>query len=239
MRFYRSWQPVKAITFDLDDTFYDNHPYIRVAESKLREYLSQHIPQARDKDKTFWRKVRSDVICANPEFKNDMVLLRKTVLRKGLQQCGLIDGELEQTVESAYEHFYFHRSNFEVEPQIREVLCALAERYPLVAITNGNVDLEKIGIAPYFKLALHASVEQPMKPHPKMFQMAAEFLKLSPSDILHVGDNLEKDVGGALNMGFRAGWYAINRPMNINGELAGAIPDVEFSSLKELCDLLL
>ena len=29
MKFYRPLGPIKAITFDLDDTLYDNHPVIR------------------------------------------------------------------------------------------------------------------------------------------------------------------------------------------------------------------
>ena len=33
MKFYRPLRPFKAISFDLDDTLYDNHPIIEKAEN--------------------------------------------------------------------------------------------------------------------------------------------------------------------------------------------------------------
>ena len=35
MQFYRSFRSPKALTFDLDDTLYDNHPVILRAEQAM------------------------------------------------------------------------------------------------------------------------------------------------------------------------------------------------------------
>ena len=45
MRFYRPLGPVKAMTFDLDDTLYDNGPVIRAAEVSLQDYIVKHYPR--------------------------------------------------------------------------------------------------------------------------------------------------------------------------------------------------
>lgn len=39
MHFYRRWQPVAAISFDLDDTLYDNGPAIERAEQWMLSHL--------------------------------------------------------------------------------------------------------------------------------------------------------------------------------------------------------
>lgn len=238
MIFYRRWQPVKALTFDLDDTFYDNHPYIRAAVKEQFSFMHEHYPQTQDRSKAFWWDIRAQVVRDNPTYKSDMIRLRRSVLTRGLALCGLQGKDLDKAVEDIYEHFFYHRSNFMVRDQVKKVLGQLASQYPVIAITNGNVDLERIDIAEYFVQVLHASAEQPMKPDPCMFRKAQSHLGLLPEQILHVGDNLEKDVMGALNCGFRAGWYADNREMSLNNEDMTMLPDIEFSNLDELVALL-
>ena len=39
MRFYRRLQPFKAISFDLDDTLYNNTPVMAVTEAKMTSYF--------------------------------------------------------------------------------------------------------------------------------------------------------------------------------------------------------
>ena len=117
-------------------------------------------------------------------------------------------------------------------------MSSLAEKVPLVAITNGNVNLSQIGIDELFQLSLHAKENQPMKPHPCMFEKAAAHLNLPSKHILHVGDNLEKDIMGANQVGFQTAWYACNRSMNLAAEPVSTLPHVQLSSLEELLDLV-
>lgn len=238
MKFYRQWQAVQALTFDLDDTFYDNYPFIRRAEQLKFEFMHQSYPATQALTPLFWRKLRKDVLTEFPYYKSDMIRLRRTVLNRGLHVAGLQGDELSEAIESVYQKFYFERSNFVVRQEVHDVLGKLAKHYPLVAITNGNVDLSRIGIAEYFKWALHADHEQPMKPDPCMFNKAVELLNVPAPQILHVGDSLKNDVMGALNAGFKAGWYVDNRAMNMDTERAYILPDVEFANLTEMVELL-
>jgi putative hydrolase of the HAD superfamily len=67
-----------------------------------------------------------------------------------------------------------------------------------------------------------------------MFDEAANYLKIPRGSILHVGDNLEKDVWGATNAGFSAAWHACDRPMEIEKEPVQVLPNVEIHQLDEL-----
>ncbi|MCV5262976.1 5-amino-6-(5-phospho-D-ribitylamino)uracil phosphatase YigB, partial [Escherichia coli] len=44
MKFYRRIEPIKAMTFDLDDTLYDNYPVIVRMERELLAWLKHHHP---------------------------------------------------------------------------------------------------------------------------------------------------------------------------------------------------
>lgn len=238
MIFYKRLAAIKAMTFDLDDTFYDNHPYIRKAEQQLFDYLFQRYPALADLGVDGWRAARQQVLSDAPILKHDMIRLRKQVLECLFKTITMSPDEIPEAVQAAFDFFYDKRSNFTVNPEYQQLLNWLSQRIPLVAITNGNVDLERIGIAQYFVTSLHASVEQPMKPHPKMFKLAQEELNIPENNILHIGDNLRKDVAGAIQAGFQAAWYAENRKMDLSTEKATLLPHVRLDNLQQLRSLL-
>jgi FMN phosphatase YigB (HAD superfamily) len=46
--------------------------------------------------------------------------------------------------------------------------------------------------------------------------ISSKYLKLLPAQILHVGDNLKKDVWRAANAGYKSAWFTVNRNMDSN-----------------------
>lgn len=238
MIFYRPLDRINALTFDLDDTLYDNHPFIVSAEKALRAHLSKHFPQTGVLTHTDWLQIKRELLSGNPKLYSDMSRLRWQTLEAGFARIGFAGQQLLDAVQSSYDLFYYERSNFRVRSQVIEVLVELRKQVPLVAITNGNVNLEQIGLGECFDLCLHASVDNPMKPHRHMFDKARQFLALPAEQILHVGDNLEKDVMGARQAGLKSAWYADNRAMKIAREPVRTLPDVQLSSLRELLSLI-
>lgn len=239
MYFYRRLAAVRAISFDLDDTLYDNYPYMRQAEQQLMDFLHHSYALTRHTDMAFWRKFKAALLHAKPQLQSDMGHLRKLVLQQGLFACGYSEQEAIAGSEQCFEYFYQKRSDFKVADDIRQVLASLSERVPLVAITNGNVDLQRIGIDNYFSLCLKSSLSQPMKPSPVMFNLAAKKLAMPARHILHVGDNFKADVFGAINAGFSAAWYAHNRPMHLSSEPVRVLPHLQVDKLEELLSLSL
>ena len=239
MIFYRKLKPIQALTFDLDDTLYDNTPYIIKAEKALTGYLHEHYPASKNTDLRFWRQHKNKVLSKQPQLRHDMGRLRKLTLETGLASLGYRGQILNQATEDCFHFFYHHRSNFKVSKTICSLLSELAQKKPLVAITNGNVNLSQIGIAEYFQVCYQANIEQPMKPHSSMFDAASRYLKLTTNSILHIGDNLHSDVGGALAAGYQSAWYAHDRKMALNKESTHLLPHVQLANLEELKQLVL
>ncbi|AUC86940.1 haloacid dehalogenase [Alteromonas sp. MB-3u-76] len=246
MQFFKPVNKVKAMTFDLDDTLYDNEPVIRQAEAALAAHLAEHHPHAATLSPRNWYDLKCAAIKLDPRLGSDMGQLRKVILTAALSGknsstlCVEIanddshNSQLKQEVEACFNCFYDARSNLTLAPDVHHILQHLSTRMPLIGITNGNVDADKIGITPYFDTILHASLTRPMKPAVGMFNEAAALLELPASHILHVGDNLVKDVLGAVNANFQAAWFACNRPMDLHNEPVSVLPHVALSSLSDL-----
>ena len=69
------------------------------------------------------------------------------------------------------------------------------------------------------------------KPDPKIFEDALEITGWRRERVIHVGDSLHSDVGGALAAGLRSGW--VNRAHRIH-DIGNHQPDYEFENLNGL-----
>ncbi|MBT0586843.1 HAD-IA family hydrolase [Alteromonas oceanisediminis] len=237
MIFYRRFQPPAAITFDLDDTLYDNLPIIKRAEQVLRDHLVEHHPEVFALIAAQWQSVRQACIAQDPRLGSDMSQLRLQILQRLAEQAGYSKAEQESVADTGYRLFYEARSAFSVNKTIDSLLFELSQRCPLIAITNGNVNLQQVGIAQYFQANFQASLDYPAKPHAAMFNAALDHLAIQPDKILHVGDHLIKDVLGAHQCGMQTAWFAVNRPMRLGHEEVAVLPTVELQQLSELLTL--
>lgn len=238
MIYYKKLKTIQAITFDLDDTLYENTSVIVNAERSLIEFMHTQYPVTKHVDKSFWRARQKAHILANPLLKNDMGELRRLSLESGFMALGLSDNELNTATTDCFEFFYFQRSNFTLNKNIHSLLETLSNHLPLIALTNGNVNLQQIGLERYFSACFKASMALPMKPHKAMFDAAQSHLKVPHENILHVGDNLPKDIYGALKAGYQTAWYAEDRSMNMRHEKAQLLPHIQLSKLTQLLELI-
>lgn len=246
MQFFRSINHIDAMTFDLDDTLYNNDPIIRRAEQALQAHIAQYHPEAAELTSQDWLQLKRAAIAKDRRLASDMGQLRRVVLTAALSgtSADKLDvevnnrGELSEAVEACFNCFYDARSNFDLADDVHHVLKALSKKRPLIGITNGNVNAQKIGIEGYFETILHASTTRPMKPAREMFDEAADHLGIAPKHILHVGDNLIKDVKGAINAGYQAAWFACNRQMKLANEPVSVLPHIALDNLNELTHFL-
>ncbi|TFF77842.1 HAD family hydrolase [Aeromonas taiwanensis] len=236
MQFYRRWQPVAAITFDLDDTLYDNGPAIARAEQWMLGHLRSEYLATAMLDKPRWLALKRQLLLSRPELRDDVSLARLHGIREALVQGGMPPSQAAQEAETVFAGFLAERSKIAVSDETHALLARLAGRYPLAVITNGNLDLVQAGLADYFTLVCKAGAGARMKPAPDMFMQVQAALGLAPGRILHVGDHPETDVLGARLHGFRAAW------LNERGQSwqsLSLLPDVELGALHELAGLLL
>ena len=127
------------------------------------------------------------------------------------------------------------RNDVEIFAEVIPALELLQQRFTVIAVTNGNANLEAIGIDHLFSDVVTASMAGAAKPAPQMFDMAVQMGGASASQTLHVGDHPLYDVDGARNAGLRTAWVNRNRsdwPEEFEQ------PEIEVSHVGELPVLL-
>ncbi len=235
MRIYKSLAPIRALSFDLDDTLYANPEVIARAELAMQQSIARQLPDFVDNNPQYWHQLRWQLAEQKPEIRHDVSQWRLTALEQGLTAAGISNCVAMDIAQYAMDAFLNVRTNIQLAPEVRPILQQLAAKFPLVAITNGNANLAKMGIADLFAVSLRAGPDGRMKPFPDMFLKAASQLGLPTKQILHIGDHPVSDVVGALNAGYQAAWMDKFCRPSIRLQV---LPHLAISELNQLLELL-
>jgi putative hydrolase of the HAD superfamily len=223
---------IRGISLDLDDTLWPVAPTIERAEAALQVWLRANAPLTALAMATVPGRLalREQIQRTRPDILHDMSALRLELIRLALQRCG----EDVALAGPAFEVFYAARQDVQLFDDAEPALAFLAGRYPLVALSNGNADVHRVGLGHYFAASFSTRESGVSKPDPRAFHVAAAAASLKPEQILHVGDDAALDVLGALNAGMQAVW------VNRSGQAwpHAQTGHVTVSSLSALCDLL-
>ncbi len=206
MHCFLNLKPFKVISFDLDDTLYDNRPYIEKAESEFLNYMRQRFPAEHGWSSRYWRHQKQQAEQQDPSLGHDTRRIRQVTARHILIELGADEDKAGQGATDGVNHFLRYRSDFTVPAAGVELLTQLAEKYRLIGISNGNADSDKIGLAGRFEFVLHAGNGLRMKPAPDLFREACGRLGVKPEEILHIGDDFAADIVGARSYGCQAAW---------------------------------
>jgi FMN hydrolase / 5-amino-6-(5-phospho-D-ribitylamino)uracil phosphatase len=222
---------IKAVSLDLDDTLWPIWPTIEKAEKVLHDWLVDNAPMAAAlfSSPSALREIRDYMAANRPDLKNDLSAVRRESIRLALYRAG----ENPLMAEAAFEVFFAERQRVTLFDDVHPSLQFLSSRFPLVTISNGNADIERVGLGAYFRAAISAREFGVGKPDPRIFHAAAGAVEVKPEDILHVGDDATLDALGALNAGMQAAW--INRSDHLWPHEQE--PHVTLGSLTELCEL--
>lgn len=197
---------IRTITIDLDDTLWAIHPVIERAEQALHDWLSAEYPRITDMfSAEDIIELREAVISEYWERNHDFTFLRRTVLGR----LGIAAGYGDGLVDDAMAVFSATRNDVEVFPEVRPALTALGQRYCVIAVTNGNANLEHIGLRDLFDTVVSATSAGAPKPARRIFEVAVQAGGATADETLHVGDHPEVDVVGARDAGLKAVW--VNR----------------------------
>ena len=157
-----------------------------------------------DDDKDWWRE------------------LTDLVLREVAPEIGELDRD--NFFEVAYEHFA-ESGVWELYPDVIDVLKQLHRRFQLAIVSNFDgrlrVILERLGISKYFGHIFVSSEIGADKPDPEIFHRALKVLRLQPGDVLHVGDDPERDWHAAAVAGLSI--FKLDRTKNSLRDLLAAL----------------
>lgn len=124
-------------------------------------------------------------------------------LRIEMERAGCLSYH-EQVLDDVYAQTLRHVAHS------REVLAQLAERVPLVLVSNfyGNLHtvLHEFGLDGLFRHVVESAVVGIRKPDPRIFLLGVETLGLQPGEVTVVGDSMNKDIIPAREAGCRTVW---------------------------------
>ena len=117
--------------------------------------------------------------------------------------------------EIAYEHFA-EAGVWELYAEVVDVLEKLQPRFQLAVISNFDGRLRFIlghlGISKYFAHVFISSELGADKPDPEIFRRAVKLIDLKPNQVLHVGDDSERDWKAAAAAGLSV--FKLDRQRN-------------------------
>jgi FMN hydrolase / 5-amino-6-(5-phospho-D-ribitylamino)uracil phosphatase len=194
---------IRAITLDLDDTLWPVAATIHGAEAALLLHLKAAAPNtAAHFNREAMMAWRKRVTSEHPARKSDLSFLRQEIIRLALIE----HGDDPALAQAAFSVFFEARQQVQLFDDALPALERLAAKVPLVALSNGNADIKKIGIDHFFVGRVTSSTLPEVKPHLKVFQHAAGLAGSSLLETLHVGDDVALDVLGAHRAGMKTAW---------------------------------
>jgi putative hydrolase of the HAD superfamily len=229
---------IKLVTFDLDDTLWDVRPALQKAEAAQWQWLAQHYPTlALSASDPTLNQRRRDLISRQPELIHNISRFLQTFITELLMDSGISPSYAHQAGAAAFAAFMAHRHDVGLFETAAPVLKALSQKYLIGALTNGNADVYRTPLAPYFNFAFKAEEVGASKPHPEMFHRALAHTDTRPEQVIHVGDSHAHDILGAKNAGVLAVWFDRHGGKR-NESTTGDIADATITCLTELPEII-
>jgi len=239
---------VKGIIFDINGTLVDIHTdegYDEIYRiiSNLLSYQGIALDPKELKDLYFQKmKEQRAASCErHPEFDaigifREIVTLHATDFTRGLPP-----GRLEQLPRWLAET-YRAASRFRLQPYpgVVDTIVQLHAKYHLAAISDAQTvhaipELHAVGLSGYFDPILVSGDCGYRKPNERLFTAALTAMKMKPSEVLYVGNDMYRDVYGAQRIGIKAIFIKSNQGTQ---EKEGVQPDYIIYKFSEVLNAI-
>ena len=192
-----------VLSFDLDDTLWPVEPVMLAAEAEMQAWIKERHPQImQGHDRESLRQLRAALAERFPRQAHDMTFLRQRMLAELFAAAGKSGTHADE----AFEVFFAARNRVTLYAEVASALERLSARYRLFALSNGNADLARCGVAQWFDGHVTAISAGAPKPDMRIFSQLINAAGVEAHQILHVGDDPLLDVVGATQAGLQAAW---------------------------------
>ena len=209
---------IRAILFDAAGTLF----FLTKTVGDHYAYVGREVGldlAAQELDRAFytaWQDMPRRSAIEGPRENDDKGWWRHLV-RRVLDQVAPSLSELDRDnfFEVAYEHFA-EAGVWELYPEVPDVLEQLRKRFQLAVISNfdGRLRfiLQHLGMSRYFAHVFISSEVGADKPDPEIYRRALNMMHLNADQVLHIGDDPERDWKAATAAGLSV--FRLNRPRN-------------------------
>jgi putative hydrolase of the HAD superfamily len=191
--------PLKAIFFDAAGTLFHLPRGVGYHYALVGHEIGLQL-NSRQLDRAFtgaWNSIPARRPIDGPREDDDKDWWRQLV-NLVLDETSPTLGELDRDnfFEIAYEHFS-EAGVWELYPEVLDVLEKLSPRFQLSVVSNFDgrlrMILEQLGVSKFFKQVFLSSELGADKPDPEIFRRALNVIRLQANEVLHVGDDPERD----------------------------------------------
>ena len=173
---------IKLITFDLDDTLWDNGPTITNAEIQTRKWIEERVGEVEWGNFEDFIELRNVLIKSDPSIAWDISKLRKEIFKIKINHL-VPPSEANVIANDAFDFFINKRHEVQLFDGVAEALFALSKKYTLAVLTNGNANIFRFEIGKYFKFSISSLEAQNIKPHSAHFA-----IPVHQADNTHIAD---------------------------------------------------
>ncbi|MDR0933145.1 MAG: HAD family hydrolase [Victivallales bacterium] len=215
---------IKGLLFDINGTLTDiltdetNNDIYRVVSNFL-DYYGVKIPADEFRRLYFElnKQQRKDNREAFPEF--DVEEIFKTIIRRyGSDFTAKLSHEQRKTLPAMAANVFRATSRFKLQlyPGVLEILATLRKSYRLAAVSDGQSlwaypELHSVGLSGIFDPVIVSSELGYRKPDSRMFELALKELKLAPSEVIFIGNDMYRDVYGASLLKIKTVFFRSNQ----------------------------
>jgi putative hydrolase of the HAD superfamily len=201
---------IRMITFDLDDTLWDNVPTITKAEIETRKWIENKVGKIDWGDLNDFLNLRKELIKEDESIKWDISKLRKEIFRRKLAHI-TPEKYRNKLVEDAFAVFISRRHEVMLFDGVEVALKQLSKNFLLGVLTNGNADIFRFNIGKYFSFSVSSLEAKNSKPNRAHFDKAIEIMEnIKFDEILHIGDHQVNDILAAYDLGIESLWFNNN-----------------------------
>ncbi len=203
---------ITDIFFDLDHTIYDFDKNAELTFNQVFNDLNLNVPSNfmehfKPINDYYWDLLAKKEITAE--------YLRFARLNDTFQKIDFqVSNEIINEIASRFiENLTNYNHVFE---GANEILDYLKDKYQLHIITNGpdkvqELKLKNSNLNQYFCTVTNSELAGAKKPDAQIFKYALKLANVKPEHSLMIGDNLDADIKGALNIGMQVIWFDENR----------------------------
>ncbi|MFT7654364.1 MAG: HAD superfamily hydrolase (TIGR01509 family) [Limisphaerales bacterium] len=223
---------IRVITLDLDNTLWDVDSVIIRAEANMKRWLADQAPEVfAAYQPELLSNLRQQALSEVADKRHDLSFMRIHILTKVGEYAGHTTSAAHTIAQGAFEVFFEGRNQVQFFPGALEMLTEVGQHFPIVALTNGNANVDQAGIGSYLSGAYSSADVGASKPDEAMFNAPLRDLGFKPDQAIHIGDHLVDDVHGANEAGLFSIWINFNNRSRSDHEPQ---PSLEVSQLQDV-----